>query len=111
MRAALRIPRRRYGPCSAGPGVGPANVADRIVQCVVNIGVGPLSGHAGFCRVPGGARRCGALSCSTMATGLLAYYLKREPLGRRMLGGALALVGAVAILGVLYERDGIPAPL
>src|SRR5262245_25043626 len=42
---------------------------------------------------------------------LLAYYLEREPLGRRMIGGALALLVAVLILGVLDERVGIPSPL
>jgi hypothetical protein len=41
----------------------------------------------------------------------LTYYLERERLGLRLLGGALALLVVVLILGVLDERDGIPSGL
>ena len=41
----------------------------------------------------------------------LAYYLERERLGFRLLGGALAMLVVVLVFGVLDERDGVPAPL
>jgi hypothetical protein len=46
-----------------------------------------------------------------MTNARLANYLERERLGFRMLGGALALLVVVLILGVLDERDGIASPL
>jgi hypothetical protein len=38
----------------------------------------------------------------------LARYLRRERLGLRMLGGALALLAVVLILGLLFAREGVP---
>jgi hypothetical protein len=46
-----------------------------------------------------------------MTNARLAFYLQRERLGFRMLGGAFALVVVVLILGVLDERVGIPSSL
>jgi hypothetical protein len=53
----------------------------------------------------------GPLPCLVMSNARLTYYLERERLGLRLLGGALALLVVVLILGVLDERVGIPSSL